>query len=172
MSQTSLLLVAAGVAMMATHAVAAPVPPANPEAKKKELEALWADLAKDEPVASRAVLKLFAQPEHAVPFLKANLGPLKLDADRCKRLLKDLGSGDEKTWRAAWAELDYLDPRLAIDLPTLMKDVTENPARSRMVELFSNRTADSMRGEALQLEAIGDGEYNFVLKGGGQGERI
>lgn len=144
---------------------AAPVP-ADKEAKKKELDTLWADLYKDEPAASTALLKLFKQPEHTVPFLKAKLRPLKLDADRCKELLKELGSDDEKTWKAAWDELDYLDPRLAIDLQTLMNDVTDNPSRSRMVELCSERKADSLAGQAIQIRPVGNDGFNFSSNGG------
>lgn len=146
---------------------AAPVPTDKAE-KKKELEALWADLYKDEPVASTALLKLFKQPVHTVPFLKEKLRPLKLDVEMCKRLLKDLGNEDEKVWKQAWEELDYLDPRLAITLPTLMNDVTEKPARTRMVELCSGRKADSLIGQNVQLRAIGrvaDDGYNFTSQG-------
>jgi hypothetical protein len=140
--------------------------PTTPKAKKQELETLWADLYKDEPEASRAVLILYKQPDHAVPFLKAKLRPLKLDAARCKKLVKDLGDQDERTWKAAWDELDYLDPRLAIDLPTLMNEVTENPARTRMVELCSQREADSLAGQDVTIRPVGDDGYNFSAKGG------
>jgi hypothetical protein len=144
---------------------AAPLP-VNKEAKQKELDGLWADLIKDEPAASLAVLRLYKQPEHAVPFLKAKLRPLKLDGDRCNQLLKELGSDDEKTWKAAWDELEYLDPRLAIDLPTLMQNVTENPARTRMVELCSERKADSLAGKDVQIRPVGKDGYNFTADNG------
>jgi hypothetical protein len=132
----------------------------------KDLEALWADLYKDEPEASSAVLKLFKQPERAVPFLKEKLRPLKMDADRCRQLLTDLGSEDAKVWKAAWDELDYLDPRLAIDLRTLMREVPERPARTRMVELCSQREADSLAGKAVQIRPVGDDGFNFTADNG------
>jgi hypothetical protein len=169
MSHKALLLLACLFGPLASLSVAAPSPAVDKKAKQKELEALWADLYKDEPAASTAVIKLFKQPDHTVPFLKEKLRPLKLTAARCKQLLSDLGSKDEKIWKAAWDELDYLDPRLAIDLPTLMKDVTDNPARTRMVELCSARTADSLLGENVQLRSVGDG-YNFTSKGSWWGE--
>ncbi|HVK15128.1 MAG TPA: hypothetical protein VM597_40690 [Gemmataceae bacterium] len=146
--------------------VAAAPLPVNKEAKAKELEGLWADLMKDEPAASLAVLRLYKQPEHAVPFLKAKLRPLRLDADQCTKLLKDLGSDDEKVWKAAWDELGYLDPRLAIDLPTLMQNVTDNPARTRMVELCSERPADSLAGKDVQIRPVGKDGYNFFADNG------
>ncbi len=151
---------------VATWLHAAPVPRVDPKAKAAELEGLWADLYKDEPVASKALLRMFKQPEYAVPFLKEKLRPLKLEQKRCEELLKDLGSDDEKTWKSAWDELDYLDPRLAIDLLTLMNDITENPARTRMVELCSQRTADSLAGQTITINKIGVEGYNFRSNGG------
>ena len=150
---------------MASAMQAAPVP-VDKAAKAKELETLWAELYKDEPAASTALLKLFKQPEYAVPFLKVRLRPLKLDEKRCKELLKDLGGDDEKVWKAAWDELDYLDPRLATDLLTLMNDVTEKPSRTRIVELFGDRKADSLAGKDIQLRSIGAEGYNFTSNGG------
>lgn len=162
MGKTSLLLLSILIGLMASLAIAAPIPA---KAKKKELEELWADLYKDEPDASRAVLKLFKQPDYTVPFLKEKLQPLKLDADRYRQLLRDLGSEDEKTWKAAWDELDYLDPRLAIDLPTLMNEVTDNPARTRLVELCSQRPADSLLGKDVKIRPVGDDGFNFFVGG-------
>ena len=151
---------------VATWLQAAPVPCVDPKAKAAELEGLWADLYKDEPVASKALLRMFKQPEYAVPFLKEKLQPLKLEQKRCEELLKNLGSDDEKTWKSAWDELDYLDPRLAIDLLTLMNDITENPARTRMVELCSQRKADSLAGQTITINKIGVEGYNFRSNGG------
>ena len=151
--------------MLVTPLVAAPLP-VSKDAKTKELEELWADLVKDEPAASLAVLRLYKQSEHAVPFLKAKLRPLKLDADYCNKLLKDLGSDDEKVWKKAWDELEYLDPRLAIDLPTLMQNVTDNPARTRMVELCSERKADSLAGKNVQIRPVGQDGFNFTADNG------
>jgi hypothetical protein len=165
MHRLTRLLLSALLGLGSSLAVAAPARPLDKAAKKKELEALWADLYKDEPAATAAAIKLFKQSEHAVAFLGEKLRPLKLDAVRCRQLLKDLGSNDEKTWKAAWNELDYLDPRLAIDLPTLMNDVATNPARTRMVELCCDRKADSLAGEDVRLRRVGDDGYNFSSKG-------
>ena len=149
------------VVLLATPLFAAPVP-ADKEAKKKELETLWAELYKDEPAASTALLKLFKQPEHAVPFLKTKLQPLKLDVERCKELLKELGGEDEKAVKAAREELDYFDPRLAIDLPELMTQVTDKLTRTRIVEVMSAREPDSLIGNDVQLRPLNGGDgYNF-----------
>ncbi len=154
-------LVVTALVLAIPGALAAPVP-VDKAAKEKELETLWAELYKDEPAASTALLKLFKQPEHAVPFLKGKLRPLKLEEKRCKDLLKDLGDDDEKIWKAAWDELDYLDPRLATDLQSLMNDVTEKPSRTRMVELFGDLKADSMAGKDIKLRNLGADGFNFT----------
>jgi hypothetical protein len=134
--------------------------PKQIEASQAELEALWSDLYAEEPTASSAVLKLYKNADAAVPFLKEKLQPLKLDADKCRQLLKELGSEDEKVWKAAWEKLDYLDPRLAIDLKTLMDEVTAVPARTRLVELCSQRKADSLAGKVVILKPVRDA-FNF-----------
>jgi len=95
-------------------AQAAPVPK-DEEAKKKAIEELWADLASaDEQTACRALLKLRFMDVEGL--LADKLKPLKLSEERAKELLANLGSDDEKTWKAAYEELSYLDPRLALDL--------------------------------------------------------
>lgn len=127
---------------------------------QEELDGWWADLYSDEPAAANAVIEFYRNPDAAVPYLKAKLRPLDLDPDRCRRLLKELGSDDEQVWRAAWQELDYLDPRLAIDLKTLMGEVTEAPARTRLTELCTDRKADTLAGKEVVLRPVGDG-FNF-----------
>ena len=47
-----------------------------------------------------------------------------------------LNSDKDDVWKKAYETLDYFDPRLAIDLPTLMNDVTDYPARTRMVAVL------------------------------------
>ena len=159
-----LLVLTAVLGLLTSISAAAPAP-AEGERKQvvpaeAELKALWSDLYADDPAASNAVLKLYKNADAAVPFLKEKLLPLRLDADECRSLLKELGSKDEKVWKAAWEKLDYLDPRLAIDLKTLMDEVTEVPARTRMVELCSQRPADSLAGKDVILRPAGDG-FNF-----------
>ncbi|MGH7134104.1 MAG: hypothetical protein ACREHD_00095, partial [Pirellulales bacterium] len=131
------------------------------KASRQELEALWSDLYGDDPAAATAVIKLYKKADDSVPFLKEKLQPLTLDADECRKLLKDLGSSDEAVWRAAWEKLDYLDPRLAIDMQTLMEEVKDVPARTRMVELCSQRKADSLTGKNVTIRPVGNDGFNF-----------
>ena len=75
-----------------------------------------------------------------------------------------LGNGSEAVWKPAREELEYLDPRLALDLPELMSRYTETPGRQRMVELISGRAAGSLKTQDSLMKV--QGGYNFVVKTG------
>ncbi len=99
-------------------------------------------------------------------FLKKQMQPLQIDQQRVRSLLVSLGNENEATWKAAFEELEYFDPRLAIDLETLMKEVTEAPGRQRMVEVLSGREPDSLAGKTIGLRALGKGDgFNFFAEG-------
>ena len=83
--------------------------------------------------ASRALLKLATRPKEAVELCAERLKPLTIDEKRVRTLLADLGKEDERIWKAAIEELEYFDPRLAIDLQTLMDEVTDHVPRARLV---------------------------------------
>jgi hypothetical protein len=157
------LLVAACAAIL--PAPAAPIR-TDPAADEKLMETLWVELEKGEEPATRALLRMADRPKVAVAFLKEKMRPLKVDAKRVRELLADLGSDKEDVWKPAFEELEYLDPRLAIDLVTLMNEVTKAPARQRMVEVMSGRPAESLSGKDVRLRAVGKGEgYNFFAEG-------
>jgi len=137
----------------------------NPEEQRQRLEKLWADLEKPEPAASAALLKLGVDTLVAVPFLKQKMAPLKIDAAKVKVLLGELRSDKEEVWKAAAEQLAYFDPRLAIDLETLMKDVPDAPARQRLVEILSNRPAGSLAGKEITLRPVGADGFNFAMPG-------
>lgn len=143
----------------------------RPAPVEPTLEPLWNDLEEGTAEASRALLKLSDRPAEAVAFLKAKLRPLKVDADLIRTLLQLLGSADEAEWQTAFEELEYFDPRLAIDLETLMNDVKDNPARNRMVEVLSGREAGSLAGKVIELKRFGHEEgklyYNFFAQNHG-----
>jgi hypothetical protein len=134
-------------------------------------ESLWADLEKDELAANRALLTLADRPVEATALLKSKMKPLTITRERVHSLLKDLGREDEKVWRRAFEELDYFDPRLVIDLETLMRDITEPLVRTRMVELMSARPPDLLKGKVVGLMPLGRGKdfqgFNFVMRPGG-----
>ncbi len=127
------------------------------------METWWEDLEKEEPQASRALLKFAGKPDETVAFLKEHLTPLKLSAEDLQTLLTDLGSDDEAYWRPAFEKLQYFDPRLATALPTLMKDVTEQVTRNRLVEVLCDYSPDTMAGKTVTLRKFAkEEEYNFV----------
>jgi hypothetical protein len=132
------------------------------------LEAVWRDLEKDEANASRALLALTDRPAEAVAFLKERLKPAKIDGERVKVLLFKLGSKDDATWKPAFEELEYYDPRLAIGLETLMEDVRASPARQRLVAVLSGRDPGPLEGKQIELRKSAMGRaFNFVAQPGG-----
>jgi len=76
-------------------------------------------------------------------------------------LLVNLGSDKEETAKSAFEELEYYDPRLAIDLQTLMNDVVTFPARQRMVEVLSQRPMGSLEDKEVSIRSVGGDGYNF-----------
>jgi hypothetical protein len=154
-----------GIVASVALAAAAPVEE-GATAGRGPMEAWWADLEKEEEPASRALLKMSTRPEEAVAFLKVRMKPLTIKAGEVRGLLLKVGSRNEKVWKPAFEELEYFDPRLAIDLETLMERITETPARQRMVEVLSGREAGSLGEAAIQLHNIGGGRgFNFVARG-------
>jgi hypothetical protein len=142
--------------------------PAQPLAQK-DMEACWSDLEKDEAQAARALLKLSVSPKDTVPFLKERMRPLSIDALRIQKLLIDLDSKKEETWKSAYEELDYFDPRLEFDLEALMKMVETAPARPRLVAILSSNKLDYLEGKEITLRSHQGKEgiyYNFVVDNG------
>ena len=129
------------------------------------MEACWADLEKDEATASRALLKMSTRPEEAVAFLKERMKPLVLDSVKLKAYLLRLGSPNEALWKKAFEDLEYYDPRLAMDLEKLMEKVAETPTRQRLVEVLSCRDPGSLKEKKVELRKHGD-FYNFVADRG------
>jgi len=116
---------------------AAPLPRPSPEKVRKELDVLWADLlSPDELTAGRALLKFATRPEDTVNYLKDKLSPLNLNKIRVKRLLTELGGDDNKAVRAAFAELMYFDPRLALGDEELRDALRDRPASRRLGEVL------------------------------------
>jgi hypothetical protein len=147
-------------------AVAKPLRPGTFD--QRRMEALWLELEKTEGDGSRALLTLSLQPKEATAFLNKKMHPLTVSADKIRSLAGSLASDQEATWKPAFEELEYFDPRLAIDLETLMGEVTESPARQRLVEILSGRPAGSLAGKAITLRHLGAGinGYNFVADAG------
>jgi hypothetical protein len=135
-------------------------PPAK--SARSPMDALWIDLEKDEEIATRALLKFADHPKEAVAYFAEAMKPLTIDADWVQVRLMRLGNKvDEEVWRGAIEELEYFDPRLAIDLEKLMTDVTDSPARQRMVEVLSGRQPEQLKGKPITLRKVGEDGFNF-----------
>jgi hypothetical protein len=131
----------------------------------KQLEAWWADLEDEDYKASRALLNLADRPAESVAFLKDKLKALKLDSVRLKAFLLRLGSDNEALWKQAFEDLEYFDPRLAMDLEPLLAKVTESPTRQRLVEVLSGREAGSLKDKKISLNKY-QNFYNFGAENG------
>jgi hypothetical protein len=140
-------------------------PATQPLTEDQQMQSWWEDLAKPDPAASRALLKFADKPEQAVAFLKEHLKPLTISEEDVNKLIEDLSSDDESVWKPAFEKLEYFDPRLALDLQHLMATVTEPAARTRLVEILSNREADSLQGKNINIRNVGDG-FNFYADNG------
>jgi len=135
-----------------------------------DFEVLWSDLEKEEPKASRAILLLASTPDETVSFLTTKLKPFTLNSARAKTLLEALRSDEKSVWESAFMELEYFDPRLAIDLKTLMDEVTDSPARERIVEVLSDRGRGAYTGKKIELREVGnlftdEKDFNFRVDG-------
>jgi hypothetical protein len=92
--------------------LAAPVPDSRLD--RHQCDALWADLlSPDEQVATVAALRLAADPDSAVEYLRDKLPPVQLTKERAKTLIEDLVKGGRPA-RFAFEELHYFDFRLAL----------------------------------------------------------
>jgi hypothetical protein len=146
-------------------AMIALAPGVTARADDATMEGWWLDLEKGEAEATRALLKFSAQPMESVTFLAKRVKPLKIDADQVRSLLEMLKSDKEEVWKKAFEHLEYFDPRLAIDLETLMGEYRESPGRQRMVEVLSGRPAGSLLRVEVNLRATSRDGFNFFSPG-------
>lgn len=131
----------------------------------RPMDALWADLENAEPEASRALLAMADRPQETVAFLADRLRPLSIDAEKVRILIDWLGSDDETTWKGAFDQLEYFDPRLAIGLETLMDEVRQAPARQRLVAILSERPPATLEGKDVNLRKFAGGMNFFDGRG-------
>jgi hypothetical protein len=126
----------------------------------QRMDNLWADLEKEEPWSSRALLDFSDKPAETVAYFKEHLKPLKIEQKELDDLLSALGSDDEKVWKPAFDKLEYFDPRLNVDLATLIQNADDQPGRNRLIEVLCNYSPGYLKGKTVQLRGVGDG-YNF-----------
>jgi hypothetical protein len=145
-------------------ALGADAPATQPLTDGQRMQLWWDDLGKPDPLGLRAMLNFIDKPNESVAFIKERLKPLTISEDDLKKLIADLGSDDEAVWKAALEKLEYFDPRLTIDLPTLMNTINDQPSRNRMIEMFSGRSVDSLAGKNVTLQPTGHDDYQFQIR--------
>ena len=137
----------------------------RPAATITQIDVCWTDLAKAEAEASCALLELYDRAKDTVHFLAARLMPLRISSAQMRGLLLKLNSANEQVWKPAFEELEYFDPRLAIDLQDLMQHVTESPGRQRMVEIMCGLDSGYLEGKEITLVPVNEG-FNFSVGNG------
>ena len=156
-------LVATAVAALDDNSARGPGSAGSGKEGPGPLESWWRDLEKPEIDAARALLNLADRREESVAFFKTKMKPLKITAAEVRALLLKLNNPSEKVWKPAFEELEYFDPRLAIDLETLMDRYKESPGRQRMVEVLSGRQAGQLAGKEVVLRKHGE-SFNFFAQ--------
>jgi RNA polymerase sigma factor (sigma-70 family) len=127
------------VPMPTPVAHAAPVPKDDgklTEEKKKELDALFANLGRSGPEGTRATLTFAGQPATAVAYLKQRLRPLKLTEEEAKGLIAKLFSDKDDEYKAAKKELADLDPRLAMPVVQVWALAETEEQKLRLAQFF------------------------------------
>jgi hypothetical protein len=145
-------------------ALAAPVPANDAAALKKELDAAWADLIKDDKSITRGLLKFAARPKEATAYFREKLKPLKIDEKEVKKLIADLASDDEKIWKPAFETFQYFDPRLAMTLQASFDESQPGLVRGRLVMVLGDNPVETLKhynANAIQLRSTGDDSFNF-----------
>jgi WD40 repeat protein len=149
----------------------------EPEADKPE--ELWKALAgEDAPAAYRAILRLVASPEVAVPLLAEHVEPVTpADAKRIARLIADLDADEFAVREKASQELDKLGDLATEALEEALKDPPSEEVRLRATLILRSSPLSPVGGEELRtvrtievLESIGTPEARQILAKLAQGE--
>jgi WD40 repeat protein len=128
----------------------------------KELERLWADLARPELGAgTRAIWTLGAAPAKTLPLLQEKLKPLLADpfADRTRRLIKELGHPKFRAREAAVAELKKSGPAALPHLRAALEERLPLETVRRVQGLLADIPEDAIKvrvvtGAALRLVRV------------------
>jgi hypothetical protein len=142
------------------------------------LDKLWADLASaDEATSTRAILALAAAPKDSIPFLRDRLKPVKVDADRVAKLVKQMESPKfaerEAASRELAADVEYLGRFAKPALEKYQGEGTSAEARRRVRELIDRIPPDSAAapGEPPRLtgKSVGvknaNGQITIIIDG-------
>jgi WD40 repeat protein len=151
--------------------VAATWPVRKPKADlgRKDLEALWSDLAGNARTAHRALYTLAEAPAQTVPFLNDRLQPRAVDTKRIKKLLADLDGASFEEREAASRELGRIRYEADILLRRALEGKPSPEVRQRLQAILAGPKkppADALRTlrAIAVLERIGTPEARRILE--------
>jgi len=150
-------LVPFALLLFAAPTVAAPVPKVVLTAEQEaEFDQLWDNIAHGPAARVHLYCRLIRQPEAAVAYLTRHLPPAELSQQEAKRLLKDLRSSDDTTWKRAYRDLCTRDVRLALS-------PLEAWEYSDAAE-FRNRLGASLYDYPISADSLAAGEVTFKIE--------
>ncbi len=114
----------------------APLPKALVTAKlDAEFEEIWDSVTWYRPDGVKLWCRINANPKAGFAFLERKVAPVRLDKIEAKRLIDDLGSEDEKVWRAAENRLRKRDIRLAMNFLDAWEYAKSDSQRQRLASV-------------------------------------
>jgi RNA polymerase sigma factor (sigma-70 family) len=134
----------------------------RPAAGEAALEVWWADMTKPGPPAWRALLAFAARPSEAVAFFKTRLVPLTISEEEVRTLVESLGSDNEAEWKGAAAKMAYFDPRLAVDIKTLMQEALDPMQNSRLAEVLMDQQPGTFAGLHFKFQRYAKDNYGMT----------
>ncbi len=137
---------------------------------RKELDALWSDLANDAGKAHRAMKILAVAPDRTVPFLEDRLRPMReVDGKHLEKLLADLDSDSFEIREASSRALTELRYRIETKLLRALEDKPTLEMRRRIQAILAK--PKRLSAEALRmlraiavLDRIGTPEARRILE--------
>lgn len=146
--------------LLAAPAVAAPVPK---DGGKAEQERLWQQLSGDSALArTDAVCRFLARPDEAAKFFDTKLRPLALHRKDAEKLIGRLGSANEAEWKAAFDELLYLDPRLAMPLDECWALAKTDDQKRRLAWVLHGEVIEGTEHSVFELKPPkGKGDFDL-----------
>ncbi len=150
------LRIAAVCLLLAPFTHAAPVPKVETLTREREVEfgKLVSSVTRNEVIQTAVYCRLVQHPDAAVEYLVRKLPVMELTERRAKQLIADLGSDDEKTWKAAFSELVIFDVRLAMSLGDAISLAETKNQQDRLgAILFGYVNPDEIPADLIRFDA-------------------
>jgi hypothetical protein len=146
--------------LLAAPVVAAPVPK---DSGKAEMERLWNQLTGESSLTrTESVCRFLAQPDEAVRLFDLKLRPLALHPKDAEKLIEQLASPKEAEWKAAFDELMYLDPRLAMPVDECWALAKTDTQRRRLAWVLHGEVIEGTDDSVFTLKPPkSNGDFDF-----------